>query len=117
MSVLNDNIDIILRYLDNQAVRSKLYRDKVLTDDEYSRLIMLSARESNEFLVLRVKKKGVFGLEKFMMALEETSHEYPGHRDVLEALIASLQHVQLHSYSAVQILHSLQSVEQQHSQL
>ena len=116
MNVLVDNIEIILKHLDQKLIRPLLYKLRVLTDEEYERLCNLSISDANEVLFTMIKKKGVTGFQQFMIALKDTS-ENPGHYDILEALKMGLIQNQFRSrsMSAAQILHALPSSLTSHS--
>lgn len=108
MSVLTDNFINICTHLDNSAIRRQLVQLRALTLEE-SKTLLDSANmsEANERLVHLIQKGGVDGFKQFMIALEKTSDDYPGHRDILSNLKADLKYVQPHSGSATNILCSL----------
>lgn len=86
MNILRSNICIILKNLDQKAIRPVLYQHKALTDDEYSKLLSLPLSECNEQLFLMIKQKGVTAFENFKKALHETTHDCPGHQEILDCL-------------------------------
>ena len=104
--VLRENTDNILRCLDQSLIRSHLYQLKVLTVDEYAHLCSLPSSTANEVLFIMITKKGVYGFQQFMIALQRTS-ENPGHLEILEALTVDLKHAESCSRSAANILHGL----------
>ena len=108
MSVLTDNFINICDHLDNSAIRLQLVQLRALTlEDSKALLDSANMSEANERLVHLIQKGGVDGFKQFMIALENTRDDYPGHRDILNNLKADLKRVQPHSGSATSILCSL----------
>ena len=108
MTALQKNLNTIRKHLDNHAIRGELYQLHALTDDEYKSLFnSATMSEANEKLFFIVSKGGVNGFKQFMIALQKTCDEYPGHRDILEDLKRDLQLVQRYSQSATHILSAL----------
>ena len=109
MSVLIDNFSNILGHMDNRAIRHVLYQLRALTEEECVALGTLPPAEANERLFFIIKTKGINGFQQFMIALQKTSEDNPGHRDILDALTMDLKLAQFHSRSAIQILGALPS--------
>lgn len=114
MNILLDHIDIILRQLDQKLIRPVLIKLRVIDIDEYEHLCSLSISDANEALFIMIRKKGVIGFQKFLVALEKTS-ENPGHHDILNDLKMDLKLARSRSMSAAQILHALPSSSTSHS--
>ena len=108
MSVLTDNFINICDHLDNRAIRRQLVQLRALTlEDSNTLLDSANMSVANERLVYLIQKGGVDGFKQFMIALENTRDDYPGHRDILNDLKADLKRVRPHSGSATSILCSL----------
>lgn len=108
MTALKKNLNTIRKHLDNRAIRGELYQLHVLTDDEYQSLFnSATMADANEKLFFIVSKGGVNGFKQFMIALQKTCDECPGHRDILEVLKRDLQLAQHYSHSATYILSAL----------
>jgi len=104
MNILVDNFTCILNHLDQKQIRPALFEQRALSDSEYEKLLSLSTSEGNEQLFFMIKKKGIKGFEQFMVALEKTSENNIGHREILETLRASLTLQQQQLSYAAQIL-------------
>ena len=108
MAVLLDNFNNIRKHIDNSAIRGELVQLRALTSEESNTLLeSATVSDANERLIYIILKGGVNGFMQFMTALQNTSEEYPGHRDVLEDLRTDLKLVQAHSHSARNILGAL----------
>lgn len=110
MTVLVDNFNNIRKHLDNSAIRGELFVQRALTSEECKALVdSATVSDANERLFFIIQKGGVSGFKQFMIALQKTSEEYPGHRDILEALRTDLKLAQTssHSRSATHILGEL----------
>lgn len=107
-TILRNNFNTIRKQLDNSAIRGELYQLHALTDDECRSLLnSATMSDANERLFFIIIKGGVNGFKQFMIALQKTCDEYPGHRDILEDLRRGLQLAQCYSRSATHILRAL----------
>ena len=108
MAVLLDNFNNIRKHIDNSAIRGELVQLRALTSEESNTLLeSATVSDANERLIYIIQKGGVNGFKQFMTALQNTSEEYQGHRDLLDNLKTDLKLVQSHSHSARHILGSL----------
>ena len=108
MTVLIDNFNNIRKHLDNSAIRGELVQLRALTTEEAKSLLdSANMSDANERLIYILKKGGVNGFKQFMIALEKTSEEYQGHREILQELKDDLKQVEPHSRSATHILGSI----------
>ena len=116
MAVLLDNFNNIRKHIDNSAIRGELVQLRALTSEESNTLLeSATVSDANERLIYIILKGGVNGFMQFMTALQNTSEEYPGHRDVLEDLKADLKLVQDHLHSDNKFSTTHKSAKGQHS--
>ena len=69
-------------------VAQELNADRILTPDEFERLQERSCSDRPQSLLEALRRTGLHGLKFFHRALERTSGQAPGHKDVLLVLVA-----------------------------
>ena len=82
----------LVRFIDLQSLFPYLIRENLLTRDEQEILLntQFTRTEHNLKLLALVEKKGKYGFESFLKALEE-EHDHKGH----EALVTLLKRVSI----------------------
>ena len=93
-----------LQIVDMPLVAQELNIDRILTPDEFARLQDRSCSDRPQRLLEALRRTGLHGLKSFHRALERTSGQAPGHKDVLLVLVAKgvcvcvCMHLCMHAY-------------------
>ena len=77
-----------LQIVDMPLVAQELNANRILTPHEFARLQDRSCSDHPQRLLDALRRTGVHGLKSFHRALERTSGQAPGHKDVLLVLVA-----------------------------
>lgn len=79
----------VVKQLDMNILRPYLHQDRVITDQEYNKLLEVRTEPTStqaELFLQMLKSKGTCGLRMFMVVLEKTASEHLGHEDIISLL-------------------------------
>ena len=88
-SILGRNLVKIIQHLNIDLIRPHLRQERVITEDEYLRLLDLPERPSSkpiEHLIHMVERKGTHGIRKFISILQKTASKDVAHQEIITVL-------------------------------